>query len=215
MEHTISLLGSRSGENRQTSHVFRTSCWLASALMTHLPSAPTPPSAKMPNVAPGPASIHLQRPCFHSLSPVRSEITPFSVAHSAPAPSRLDSVSLPPIMTALPRSAAAAVSALPAAARGPRLSVACRNPVSAASLRGSCRIHVLLHAAVAVMMASAAFSVAHAQGWSKAQLSQARFALSATSVGKVAIFAGGVSHCNGKLLQIAFVCCVRECWLRL
>ena len=148
------------------------------------------------------------RPRSHSLSPVRSEITPFSIAHSAPALSRLDSVSLPPIMTALSRSAATAVSTLPPAARGPRLSVACRNPVSTAPLWGSCRIHVLLHAAVAAMMASAAFSVVHAQGWSTAQLSQSRYFLSATSVGTVAIFAGGE---GSKLLRVVFVCCVRDC----
>ena len=147
-----------------------------------------------------------QRPCSHLFSPVRSEITPFSIAHSAPALSRLDSVSLPPIMTALSRSAATAVSTLPPAARGARLSVACRNPVSTAPLWGSCRMHVLLHAAVAAMIASAALSVAHAQGWSTAQLSQARFFLSATSVGTVAIFAGGFS----KLFMIVFVCGVRE-----
>jgi hypothetical protein len=154
------------------------------------------------------ASIHSQRPCSHLFSPVRSEITPFSVAHSAPALSRLSSVSLPPIMTALSRSAATAVSALPPAARGPQLSVTCRNPVSAAPLWGSCRMHVLLHAAVAAMMASAVFSVVHAQGWSTAQLSQARYSLAATSVGTVAIFAGGY---GGKLLRILFVCCVRDC----
>ncbi len=45
--------------------------------------------------------------------------------------------------------------------------------------------------------------------WSTAQLSQARGALSATSVGTVAIFAGGQIY--GKLLRIVFVCCVREC----
>ena len=44
--------------------------------------------------------------------------------------------------------------------------------------------------------------------WSTAQLSQARSQLSATSVGTVAIFAGGR---DGKLLKIVFVCCVREC----
>ena len=70
-------------------------------------------------------------------------------------------------------------------------------------------MHVLLHAAVAAMMASAALSVAHAQGWSTAQLSQARYYLSATSVGTVAIFAGGIL--GGKLLRVVFVCCVREC----
>jgi hypothetical protein len=42
--------------------------------------------------------------------------------------------------------------------------------------------------------------------WSTAQLSLARSDLSATSVGTVAMFAGG-----GKLLRIVFVCCVREC----
>jgi hypothetical protein len=46
--------------------------------------------------------------------------------------------------------------------------------------------------------------------WSTAQLSQGRMKLSATSVGTVAIFAGGWLG-NGKLLRIVFVCCVREC----
>jgi hypothetical protein len=46
-------------------------------------------------------------------------------------------------------------------------------------------------------------------GWSTAQLSQARSSLSATSVGAVAIFAGG--YTGGKLLRIVFVCCVRDC----
>ena len=44
--------------------------------------------------------------------------------------------------------------------------------------------------------------------WSTAQLSQARFFLSATSVGTVAIFAGGET--SSKSLRIVFVCCVRE-----
>jgi hypothetical protein len=43
--------------------------------------------------------------------------------------------------------------------------------------------------------------------WSTAQLSQARSGPAATSVGTVAIFAGGWS---GKSLRIVFVCCVRE-----
>ncbi len=43
--------------------------------------------------------------------------------------------------------------------------------------------------------------------WSTAQLSRARSYLSATSVGTVAIFAGGS---DSKLLRILFVCCVRE-----
>ena len=70
-------------------------------------------------------------------------------------------------------------------------------------------MHVLLHAAVAAIMASAAFSVAHAQGWSTAQLSQARFGLAATSVGTVAIFAGG--SFGSELLMIVFVCCMKDC----
>ena len=40
--------------------------------------------------------------------------------------------------------------------------------------------------------------------WSTAQLSQARYRLSATSVGTVAIFAGGG---NGRFLRIMFVFC--------
>ena len=50
----------------------------------------------------------------------------------------------------------------------------------------------MMHAAVAVMMMSAVCGVARAQGaWSTARLSVARFDLAATSVGNVAIFAGG------------------------
>ncbi len=45
--------------------------------------------------------------------------------------------------------------------------------------------------------------------WSTAQLSQRRWDLSATSVGTVAIFAGGVF--GSKLLTIVVVCCAREC----
>ena len=46
--------------------------------------------------------------------------------------------------------------------------------------------------------------------WWTAQLSQARYDLSATSVGTVAIFAGGrISF--GKLLRVVCVCCVRDC----
>jgi hypothetical protein len=44
--------------------------------------------------------------------------------------------------------------------------------------------------------------------WSTAQLSQARIGLVATSVGTVAIFAGGVFV--SELLKILFICCVRE-----
>jgi hypothetical protein len=44
--------------------------------------------------------------------------------------------------------------------------------------------------------------------WWTAQLSQARGGLSATSVGTVAIFAGGI---GGWLLRIVFVCRAREC----
>ena len=44
--------------------------------------------------------------------------------------------------------------------------------------------------------------------WSTAQLSQERSDLSATSVGTVAIFAGGD---DSKLLRIVFVCCVSDC----
>ena len=44
--------------------------------------------------------------------------------------------------------------------------------------------------------------------WSTAQLSQARDSLSVTSVGTVAIFAGGV---GSKFVRVVFVCCVRDC----
>ncbi len=49
--------------------------------------------------------------------------------------------------------------------------------------------------------------------WSTAQLSQARASLSATSVGTVAMFAGGFKGWGyeGMLLRIVFVCCMRDC----
>ena len=47
-------------------------------------------------------------------------------------------------------------------------------------------------AAAVMMMTSAALGVARAQGvWSTAQLSVGRWTLAATSVGNVALFAGG------------------------
>ncbi len=72
-----------------------------------------------------------------------------------------------------------------------------------------------------MMMMSAAFDVARAQGtWSTAQLSVARYALAATSVGNVALFAGGnstsalLSMCRGgggRLFVVASVLSVRSC----
>ena len=51
-------------------------------------------------------------------------------------------------------------------------------------------------AALAIVMLSSACCVCTAQGtWSTAQLSVARFGFAATSVGNVAIFAGGASNC--------------------
>ena len=49
--------------------------------------------------------------------------------------------------------------------------------------------------------------------WSMAGLSLARYSLSATSVGTVAIFVGGgyTGGGGGKLLRVVFVCCVRDC----
>jgi hypothetical protein len=50
--------------------------------------------------------------------------------------------------------------------------------------------------------------------WSTAQLSLARKYLSATSVGTVAMFAGGFyvdRNTGSKCLRIVFVCCVRDC----
>jgi hypothetical protein len=44
--------------------------------------------------------------------------------------------------------------------------------------------------------------------WSTARLSKKRYDLAATSVGTVAIFAGGG---GSKLLRIVFVCFVRDC----
>ena len=85
-----------------------------------------------------------------------------------------------------------------AAAPSPR---ARTQPVPAAS-RSPGGTRCFLHAAVAVMMMSAVCDVARAQGaWSTAQLSVARSYLGATSVGNVAIFAGG-NKAGGVLLLI-------------
>ena len=83
------------------------------------------------------------------------------------------------------RSSVPTTAAAPSRARIQPVPAASRNP-------GGTRC--LLHAAVAVMMMSAVCDVARAQGaWSTAQLSAAREYLgnAATSVGNVAMFAGG------------------------
>ncbi len=60
----------------------------------------------------------------------------------------------------------------------------------------------MMHAAIAFMMMSAVCGVARAQGtWSTARLSVARNLLAATSVGNMAIFAGGYGT-GGVLLWI-------------
>jgi hypothetical protein len=64
------------------------------------------------------------------------------------------------------------------------------RPMTAAAC--SVIMRLLLPGAVATMMMSAAFGIALAQGtWATAQLSENRTELAATSVGNMAIFAGG------------------------
>jgi hypothetical protein len=82
---------------------------------------------------------------------------------------------------------------VPAAAAVVSSSARCR-PVAAESRcpRGARR---WLHAALAIVLLSSACRVSTAQGtWSTAQLSVARYDLAATSVGNVAIFAGGAAY---------------------
>jgi hypothetical protein len=94
-----------------------------------------------------------------------------------------------------------------AAAPSPR---ARTQPAPAAS-RSPYGTRCMMHAAVAFMMISAVCGVARAQGtWSTAQLSVARYNLAATSVGNVAIFAGGAG--GGVLLLIEGE--LWERWLR-
>jgi glucokinase len=68
----------------------------------------------------------------------------------------------------------------------------------------------LLAVAVAVAMMNAAFGVARAQGtWSTAQLSVKRYLLAATSVGNLAMFAGGSTggvFLHGGWLRICEIC---------
>jgi hypothetical protein len=104
----------------------------------------------------------------------------------------------------------------PAATAVPSQCHARTRPVRAAPC-DSGGIRWLLPVAIALTMASAAFSVAHAQGtWSTAQLSVARHGLVATSVGNFAVFAGGLNgsalFCNfggqrGRLLRLCRLCC--------
>jgi hypothetical protein len=88
-----------------------------------------------------------------------------------------------------------ACSPLPAAATDLSRAHARANArtVSAASHdQGGMRRLLPVAAAGIMMILSAAFGVAHAQGtWSTAQLNVSRFYLAAASVGNVALFAGG------------------------
>jgi hypothetical protein len=100
----------------------------------------------------------------------------------------------------------------PASAAVPSESNLRTRPVRAAPC-DSGGIRWLLPVAIALTMASAAFSVAHAQGtWSTAQLSVARQGLVATSVGNFAVFAGGFNEsalfCNlgGQRGQLLILC---------
>ena len=107
---------------------------------------------------------------LESVSLFRSPLTP--------SPPCLTTPSMCPTCPPFP-----AATAVPSHAR--------TRPVRAAPC-DSGGIRWLVPVAIALTMASAAFSVAHAQGtWSTAQLSVARQGLVATSVGNFAIFAGG------------------------
>ncbi len=66
--------------------------------------------------------------------------------------------------------------------------------------RGTMR---LLHAAIAIVTMSAVFGVARAQGtWSTAQLSEARYSLTSTSVDNFSIFAGGTYGTASKSVDL-------------
>jgi hypothetical protein len=85
---------------------------------------------------------------------------------------------------------------VPAAARAVASSSARFQPVAAESRcpRGA---RCSLHAALAIVLLGSACHVSTAQGtWSTAQLSVARRGFAATSVGNVAIFAGGSAASN-------------------
>jgi hypothetical protein len=85
-------------------------------------------------------------------------------------------------------------TSVPAAAAVASSSARCR-PVAAES-RCPLGARRCLHAALAIVLLSSACRVSTAQGtWSTAQLSVARRSFAATSVGNVAIFAGG-DLCN-------------------
>ena len=92
-------------------------------------------------------------------------------------------------------------------ARCPRPNVASRNSASTASFWSPGSAHVLLYAAVAALTTSAAFGAIQMQGtWSTAQLSQARYTFAATSVGTLALFAGGrVGLDSTMILKYIFV----------
>ena len=80
-----------------------------------------------------------------------------------------------------------------------------RIPISKTPFWSPCKRHFLPHLALALVLTSAVFGVACAQGaWSTAQLSQARAELAATSVGTLSIFAGG--QCS-KFFMIVFLSC--------
>jgi hypothetical protein len=86
----------------------------------------------------------------------------------------------------------------------------------AAKLRFPCDERRWLYAALAIVLLSSACRVSTAQGtWSTAQLSVARSSLAATSVGNVAIFAGGDGgNCSFELYDggLCQSCCA---WMKL
>jgi hypothetical protein len=106
---------------------------------------------------------------------------------------------------------------VPAAAAVAFSSARCQ-PVAAES-RVPCGARRRLYVALVIVLLSSACRVSTAQGtWSNAQLSVARSALAATSVGNVAIFAGGdAGNCSVALCFGGFaseLLCVNEVCLR-
>ena len=106
---------------------------------------------------------------------------------------------------------------VPAAAAVAFSSARCQ-PVAAES-RFPCGARRWLYAALAIVLLSSSCRVSTAQGtWSTAQLSVARSSLAATSVGNVAIFAGGdggncsFALCDGGV--VSELLCVDEACLR-
>ena len=159
------------------------------------------------NSSDGTKSADVNSTCsFDSSEPSLSLPVPGRVCSTQPRPCALQT-SPPPLHSIFSALVMADSSRVPVASAVASFSARCQK--ATAELRCPRDVRCWLHAALAIGILSSMCCVSAAQGaWSTAQLSVARCDFAATSVGNVAIFAGG-SVTSGR--KSSFALCVE--WL--